>query len=76
MKQNSDKVKIFGKLKINGTFIVNAPVEVWGALTINGYLKCQSLTAYASLTTVGDQSWYETEEGEVVHGAKLIQRNN
>ncbi len=37
--------------------------------------KCRTLTAYASLTTVGDQSWYEVEEGETVHGAKLIQRN-
>lgn len=38
--------------------------------------KCKSLTAYASLTTVGDQSWYEVEEDEVVHGAKLVQRND
>jgi hypothetical protein len=36
--------------------------------------KCRTLTAYASLTTVGDQSWYEAEEGETVHGAKLAQR--
>lgn len=38
--------------------------------------KCKTLTAYASITTVGDQSWYQTEQGETVHGAKLIQRTN
>jgi len=37
--------------------------------------KCQSLTAYASVTTV-DESWYEVTEGENVHGAKLVQRSN
>ena len=38
--------------------------------------KCKSLTAYASVTTIGDHSWYEVEETETVHGAKLVQRDD
>jgi len=38
--------------------------------------KCNKLTAYASLTTVGDQSWYEVEDTETVWGAKLIQHDD
>ena len=26
--------------------------------------------------TIGDESWYEVEETETVHGAKLIQRDD
>jgi len=53
--------------------------SVWEGERLTRYKtnrKCKSLTAYASLTTVGDESWYEVEEDEVVHGAKLVQRND
>lgn len=33
-----DKVKIFGKLHITGTFEVQSAIEVWGAVTIDGYM--------------------------------------
>jgi hypothetical protein len=51
--------------------------EIWTAADSNmQHRKCKTLTAYASLTTVGDESWYEAEQGETVHGAKLVQRNS
>ena len=33
-----DKVEIYGKLNVTGTFEAQAPVEVWGAIVINGYM--------------------------------------
>lgn len=33
-----DKVKIFGKLHITGTFEAQSAIEVWGAVTIDGYM--------------------------------------
>ncbi len=36
--------------------------------------KCKNLTAYGSVTTVGDESWYEVEETATVWGAKLVRR--
>ncbi|CAK7218678.1 hypothetical protein SBRCBS47491_003590 [Sporothrix bragantina] len=77
------KVKIFGKLTINGHFEVYDNIEVWGAVVIQGYMfvfpksaspHCKTLTAYASVTTVGDDSYYEVEESETVWGAKMVRR--
>jgi cytoskeletal protein CcmA (bactofilin family) len=72
----SGKVKIMGKLQVVGNFHAEDEIEVWGAVIINGHMKCKKLTAYGSVTTVGDQSWYEVEESETVYGAKLIQTND
>jgi len=36
--------------------------------------KCKNLTAYGSITTVGDESFYEVDEAEKVWGAKMIRR--
>lgn len=91
-------------MHITGTFEAQSAIEVWGAVTIDGYMsvhpfssflnnpleegearraradkinrKCKSLTAYGSITTVGDQSWYEVEGEETVWGAKLIERDD
>jgi hypothetical protein len=37
--------------------------------------KCKTLVAYSSVTTVGDESSYEAEEGETIWGARMIRRN-
>ena len=55
-----EKVKIFGKLTIVGTFECLKEIEVWGNLTIHGYMYdlsrslsllslCTSTPAYAKL---------------------------
>ena len=36
--------------------------------------KCKNLTAYGSITTIGDDSFYEIDETETVWGAKMIRR--
>ena len=36
--------------------------------------KCKNLTAYGSVTLIGDDSYYEAEEGETVWGAKMVRR--
>ena len=36
--------------------------------------KCKNLTAYASITTVGDESYYEVDEPETVWGSKMVRR--
>ncbi|OAA58544.1 hypothetical protein SPI_06617 [Niveomyces insectorum RCEF 264] len=70
----ASRIKIFGKLTVNGHLEVADNIEVWGAVVIQGYMKCKSLTAYASVTTVGDDSYYEVEDSETVWGAKLVRR--
>ncbi|EFX00627.1 hypothetical protein CMQ_7629 [Grosmannia clavigera kw1407] len=71
-----NKVQIYGKLTINGHFEVQESIEVWGAVTIQGFLKCNALTAYASVTTIGDESCYEVVEPETVWGAKMVRRTS
>ena len=53
---------------------ITPPLQVRYLLT--RVRKCNKLTAYGSLITVGNESWYEVEDEETVWGAKLIQRDD
>ncbi|KAJ9155083.1 hypothetical protein NKR23_g2366 [Pleurostoma richardsiae] len=68
-------LKAFGKLDVVGNLEVEGTLEIWGAITIRGFIKCKSLTAWSSLTTVGDESGYEVEEEEKIWGAKILNRD-
>lgn len=47
---NREKVKIFGKLTIVGTFECLKEIEVWGNLTIHGYMYDLSLSLSTTLS--------------------------
>ncbi|KAL8331248.1 hypothetical protein RB593_001949 [Gaeumannomyces tritici] len=68
------KVEVYGTLEIVGNVEIADTIEVWGAVSIHGHLKCRTLVAYSSVTTVGDESSYEAEEGETIWGARMIKR--
>lgn len=68
------KVSVYGQLIVHGHLEVRGTIEVWGAVSIEGYMKCNTLVAYSSVTTVGDESYYDVEESETIWGAKMIRR--
>ncbi|TDZ24252.1 hypothetical protein Cob_v003035 [Colletotrichum orbiculare MAFF 240422] len=65
-----DNMQGFGKLKVTGTCEV-AELEIYGNTIIHGFLKCQTMTLYGSLTLIGPESGYWVDGEEKVWGALL-----